>query len=70
MCGHCWGTEVISFMKQVDQDIDSLRADVFELKTSLMRADRIHGDRREAGRLSVLANLSLTMLLGLFFLLL
>lgn len=57
-------------MKQVDNDIDSLRADVFELKTSLMRADRIHVDRRESGRLSVFANLSLTMLLSLFFLLL
>lgn len=57
-------------MKQVDNDIDSLRADVFELKTSLMRADRLHGDRRETGRLSLFANLSLTMFLGLFFLLL
>lgn len=57
-------------MKQVDSDIDSLRADVFELKTSLMRADRLHGDRREAGRLPLFANLTLTMILSLFFLLL
>ncbi|WP_319531649.1 hypothetical protein [uncultured Cohaesibacter sp.] len=57
-------------MERVDSDIDNLRASVFELKSSLYRADRAHMREDVPSGLSPLVNLTATGFLALFFLLL
>ena len=57
-------------MKQVEADIDNLRSSVFELKSSLYRADRAHSQRDDYGGLPLRVNLTATCVLALFFLLL
>lgn len=57
-------------MEQVQTDIDNLRTSVYELKSSLYRADRAHARfEQERSGMSVGANIAATSLLALFFLL-
>ena len=56
-------------MEQVKADIDMLHADVHALKSSLYRADQVQAERAVRQGLPVLANISLTAFLALFFLL-
>ena len=57
-------------MEQVEADIDDLRASVYELKSSLYRADRAHAQYHNPAGLSVLVNVTSTCMLALVFLLL
>ena len=57
-------------MEQVESDIESLRASVFELKSSLYRADRAHSQHVRAEGMPLPLNIGVTGLLALFFLLL
>ncbi len=56
-------------MKQVEAEIDNLRASVFELKSSLYRADRAHSDSQHVAGISPWLNFAATGFLALFFLL-
>ncbi|MCT4655228.1 MAG: hypothetical protein N4A65_05430 [Cohaesibacter sp.] len=56
-------------MEKVDAEIDNLRAHVFELKSTLYRADRAHSERLHADPMPLALNILMTALLGLVFLL-
>ncbi|WP_319388992.1 hypothetical protein [uncultured Cohaesibacter sp.] len=57
-------------MKQVEAEIDNLRASVFELKSSLYRADRARARYQHVSGMSPWLNATATCFLALFFLLL
>ena len=57
------------FMEQVEAEIDNLRTSVFELKSSLYRADRARMQYQDVSGMSPWLNATATCFLALFFLL-
>ena len=57
------------FMEQVEAEIDNLRTSVFELKSSLYRADRARMQYQDASGIPPWLNATATCFLALFFLL-
>nr|WP_321459252.1 hypothetical protein [uncultured Cohaesibacter sp.] len=56
-------------MNEVEAEIDNLRTSVFELKSSLYRADRARLQYQDVAGMSPWLNATVTCLLALFFLL-
>ncbi len=56
-------------MEQIEAEIDNLRTSVFELKTTLYRADRVRSQYQDGTVIAPWLNATATCVLALFFLL-